>query len=65
MQPRSRVRAGLTRWVALTATAFAKRWDLVLGLLLSVSVLWPLVAAPYFVHDDDVQTIRIYEVTSA
>jgi hypothetical protein len=40
----------------------ARRWDFALGLLLSLSLLWPLVVAPYFVHDDDVQTIRIYEM---
>ncbi|MBV9580173.1 MAG: glycosyltransferase family 39 protein, partial [Chloroflexi bacterium] len=41
---------------------FAKRWDFALGLLLSASLLWPLVVAPYFSHDDNVQTIRIYEM---
>ncbi len=41
---------------------FARRWDLALGLVLSLCLLWPLVVAPYFVHDDDIQTIRIYEM---
>lgn len=34
----------------------------VVGLLLSVSLLWPLFAAPYFTHHDDVQVIRLYEM---
>ena len=33
-----------------------------IGLLLSLSLLWPLFAAPYFVHHDDVQVIRLYEM---
>lgn len=33
-----------------------------LGLLISAAVLWPLFAAPYFTHHDDVQTIRLFEM---
>ncbi len=33
-----------------------------IGLILTVSLLWPLVVAPYFTHHDDVQSIRIYEL---
>lgn len=33
-----------------------------LGLILSISLLWPLFTAPYFTHHDDVQVIRIYEM---
>lgn len=33
-----------------------------IGLLLSLSLLWPLFAAPYFTHHDDVQIIRLYEM---
>lgn len=39
-----------------------KNWPFLLGLLLTVSVLWPLVWAPFFTHHDDVQTIRLYEM---
>ncbi len=38
------------------------RWHVVLGLVLSVCLLWPLLAAPYFSHQDNVQTMRIYEM---
>lgn len=33
-----------------------------IGLILTLSVLWPLFAAPYFTHHDDVQIIRVYEM---
>src|SRR3990167_2650262 len=33
-----------------------------IGLLLTMSLLWPLFSAPYFTHHDDVQIIRIYEM---
>ncbi|OGE33533.1 hypothetical protein A3D83_01015 [Candidatus Daviesbacteria bacterium RIFCSPHIGHO2_02_FULL_41_10] len=33
-----------------------------IGLLLTMSLLWPLFTAPYFTHHDDVQIIRIYEM---
>lgn len=33
-----------------------------IGLLLTLSLLWPLLAAPYFTHHDDVQIIRLYEM---
>lgn len=41
---------------------FLKHKEFVIGLLLTVSLLWPLVAAPYFTHHDDVQVIRLYEM---
>lgn len=33
-----------------------------IGLLLTLSLLWPLAAAPYFTHHDDVQVIRLHEM---
>lgn len=33
-----------------------------IGFILSLSLLWPLFAAPYFSHHDDVQVIRLYEM---
>lgn len=33
-----------------------------IGLILTLSLLWPLFAAPYFTHHDDVQVIRLYEM---
>lgn len=33
-----------------------------IGLLLTLSLFWPLFAAPYFKHHDDVQIIRVYEM---
>ena len=33
-----------------------------IGLILTLSLLWPLFAGPYFTHHDDVQTIRLYEM---
>jgi hypothetical protein len=39
-----------------------KHWHFLVGLLLTLSLLWPLVAAPYFSHQDNVQTMRIYEM---
>ena len=41
---------------------FKKDWPFFLGLILTLSLLWPLVAAPFFNHHDDVQTIRLYEM---
>jgi len=32
------------------------------GFILTFSLLWPLFAAPYFTHHDDVQVIRLYEM---
>lgn len=32
------------------------------GLLLTLSLLWPLIVAPYFSHHDDVQVIRLFEM---
>lgn len=33
-----------------------------IGLTITVILLWPLVAAPYFTHHDDVQVIRLFEM---
>lgn len=41
---------------------FKKDWPFFLGLILTLSLLWPLVAAPFFTHHDDVQVIRLYEM---
>lgn len=32
------------------------------GLIISIGLLWPLFVAPYFTHHDDVQVIRLYEM---
>lgn len=36
--------------------------EFVVGLMLTLSLLWPLVWAPFFSHHDDVQVIRLYEM---
>jgi hypothetical protein len=36
----------------------------IIGLLLTISLLWPLVAAPYFSHHDDVQVIRLHQMNT-
>ena len=36
--------------------------EFIVGLILTLSLLWPLFAAPYFTHHDDVQIIRLYEM---
>lgn len=36
--------------------------EFLIGLLLTSSLLWPLVWAPFFTHHDDVQIIRLYEI---
>lgn len=36
--------------------------EFILGLLITLSLLWPLFAGDYFTHHDDVQVIRIYEM---
>lgn len=36
--------------------------EFLIGLILTLSLFWPLFAAPYFTHHDDVQVIRIYEM---
>lgn len=36
-------------------------WFLI-GLIITVSLLWPLAAAPYFSHHDDVQALRLHEM---
>ncbi len=38
------------------------RKEFFIGLLLTLSLFWPLFAAPYFTHHDDVQIIRLYEM---
>lgn len=39
-----------------------KNLTFLIGLILTISLLWPLFAAPYFTHHDDVQTIRLFEM---
>lgn len=41
---------------------FKKDWPLIFGFVLTVALLWPLIAAPFFTHHDDIQTIRLYEM---
>lgn len=36
--------------------------EFIIGLLLTFALFWPLLAAPYFTHHDDVQVIRLYEM---
>src|SRR3990172_1951592 len=36
--------------------------EFIIGLLITLSLLWPLFAGSYFTHHDDVQVIRIYEM---
>lgn len=36
--------------------------EFMIGLMLTLSPLWPLAAAPFFSHHDDVQIIRLYEM---
>ena len=36
--------------------------EFIIGLLLTMSLFWPLAAAPFFTHHDDVQVIRLYEM---
>src|SRR5690348_6992611 len=38
------------------------KYSFIAGLILTLSLLWPLFYAPYFTHHDDVQTIRLYEM---
>lgn len=40
-----------------------KHWLFIYGLVITLVLLWPLFAAPYFSHHDDVQVIRLYEMT--
>lgn len=40
-----------------------KNWLFLIGLILTASLLWPLFWAPYFSHHDDVQVIRLYEMS--
>ncbi len=39
-----------------------KNWYFLIGFILTLSLLWPLFTAPYFSHQDNVQTMRIYEM---
>lgn len=41
---------------------FIQNWSFFLGLILTVSLLWPLTAAPFFSHHDDIGPIRVYEI---
>lgn len=36
--------------------------EFLIGAVLTVSLLWPLLAAPFFTHHDDVQVIRLFEM---
>ena len=36
--------------------------EFIIGLLLTMSLFWPLAAAPFFTHHDDVHFIRLYEM---
>ncbi len=38
------------------------RKEFFIGLILTLALLWPLFASPYFTHHDDVQVIRIFEM---
>lgn len=38
------------------------RKEFLIGLILCLSLLWPLLAAPFFNHHDDVQVIRLFEM---
>ena len=42
---------------------FYKSWQFFLGLILSLALLWPLVISPAFSHHDDVEYIRVYEMS--
>lgn len=39
-----------------------KNMFFVVGLLLTLGLLWPFFAAPYFTHHDDIQAVRLYEM---
>lgn len=39
-----------------------KEWPFLTGLIISLSLLWPLASAPFFNHHDDIGPIRIYEM---
>ncbi|MDO8658737.1 MAG: hypothetical protein Q7K55_08400, partial [Candidatus Levybacteria bacterium] len=41
---------------------FFEKKEFFIGLILTLSLFWPLFAAPYFTHHDDVQVIRLYEM---
>lgn len=38
------------------------RKEFVVGLILTLSLLWPLATAPFFSHHDDVQVIRLHQM---
>lgn len=53
----------MKKFIALATNSFIlSNSFFLIGLLLSVSLLWPLFWAPYFSHHDDVQIIRLYEM---
>lgn len=37
-------------------------WFFIISMVLALGLLWPLFAAPYFTHHDDVQIIRLFEM---
>ena len=39
-----------------------KNKEFLFGLILAISLLWPLSSAPFFSHHDDVQVIRLFEM---
>lgn len=41
---------------------FQSSFFYIIGLILSLSLLWPLFVAPYFKHHDDVQVIRLHQM---
>lgn len=41
---------------------FSIHKEFLLGLILTMSLLWPLFFAPYFTHHDDVQVIRLHQM---
>lgn len=42
--------------------SFKKAWPFIIGLVLSISLLWPLFKAPLFTRHDDVEIIRLFEM---
>lgn len=39
-----------------------KNWYFLTGLIITITLLWPLFAAPFFTHHDDVQIIRLHQM---
>lgn len=46
----------------LLTKIFKNNWSFFIGLVISISLLWPLIAAPFFSHHDDIGPIRVYEM---